>query len=235
MRAAWHRALHLLGIHPFLHAQAPLWNNDSLQIGRAVLNWLQWSRAGIDNLAQVLEDGAPKTFAKLQEEYNLHPQQEWGYLQLKHCLQQNSDTARWGLQTLPVVAYLKTWGRHKGVMADLYEVIMRHLCSQPLMEKIHLQRQGCLQRTYDTEDWTDILDTLDRGTHEAGLKFFLFKIIHDWCWTPVKLHRTGPLPHTNCCRCPEAHIDLLHIICGCPLVQPRWNAVGLTLAEYVPL
>ncbi|KAJ1151680.1 hypothetical protein NDU88_004460 [Pleurodeles waltl] len=76
-RAAWRRAHCLFGVHPLLHAQATLWNNNGLRIGREVLNWQQWSRAGILNLAQVLEDGAPKSFAKLQEEFNLHPQQEW--------------------------------------------------------------------------------------------------------------------------------------------------------------
>ncbi|KAJ1130798.1 hypothetical protein NDU88_009145 [Pleurodeles waltl] len=76
-REARCRAHRLLGVHPLLHAQAPLWNNNGLRIGREVLNWPQWSRAGVLDLAQVLEDGAPKSFAKLQEEFNLHPRQEW--------------------------------------------------------------------------------------------------------------------------------------------------------------
>ncbi|KAJ1123536.1 hypothetical protein NDU88_002005 [Pleurodeles waltl] len=46
-RAAWRRAHRLRGIHPLLHAQAPLWRNSGLRIGDEVLNWPQWKRAGI--------------------------------------------------------------------------------------------------------------------------------------------------------------------------------------------
>ncbi|KAJ1203505.1 hypothetical protein NDU88_007290 [Pleurodeles waltl] len=67
----------MFGVHFLLHAQAPLWNNDGLRIGREMLNWLQRSRVGIIDPAQVLKDGEPKSFAKLQEQFNLQPQQEW--------------------------------------------------------------------------------------------------------------------------------------------------------------
>ncbi|KAJ1163817.1 hypothetical protein NDU88_004269 [Pleurodeles waltl] len=46
-RAAWRRAHRLLGVHPLLHAQAPLWLNTGLRIGGDVLNWPQWKRASI--------------------------------------------------------------------------------------------------------------------------------------------------------------------------------------------
>ncbi|KAJ1192497.1 hypothetical protein NDU88_001804 [Pleurodeles waltl] len=133
-----------------------------------MLNWPQWSRVSIINLAQVLEDGAPKSFAKLQEEFNFHPRQEWRYLQLKHCLQQCADTIRWGLQTLPVVTYLKTWAKHKGVLAGLYEVITQHLYSQPLLEKLRLQWQDRLQRIFDTDDSADVLEPWTRALEKLG-------------------------------------------------------------------
>ncbi|KAJ1181278.1 hypothetical protein NDU88_006486 [Pleurodeles waltl] len=55
-QAAWRRAHSLLGVHPLLHDQAPLWRNGGLRIGGEVLNWPQWKRAGIHTLSQILEN-----------------------------------------------------------------------------------------------------------------------------------------------------------------------------------
>ncbi|KAJ1114241.1 hypothetical protein NDU88_002480 [Pleurodeles waltl] len=92
------------------------------------------------------------TDRRLLEELNLHPRQEWRYLQLKHCLHQGANTIRRWLKTSPVVTYLKAWGQHRGIMAGLYEVLIRQLYSQPLLDKLRLQWQDRLQRTLDLED-----------------------------------------------------------------------------------
>ncbi|KAJ1172006.1 hypothetical protein NDU88_003863 [Pleurodeles waltl] len=158
---AWQSAHRLLGVHPFLHAQAPLWHNDSIRVGGAALNWPHWRDTSITSLDQVLETNILKPFTRLIEEFRLHPTQMWKYLQLQHYMHQNRDIIHWGLQPSPIIAYLKTWGKYKGVMAGLYEVLISHLFSRPVVEKLRLQWQTHLQLTFEEEDWADTVDALD--------------------------------------------------------------------------
>ncbi|KAJ1194273.1 hypothetical protein NDU88_003562 [Pleurodeles waltl] len=106
-RVAWRRAHRLLGIHPLLHAQAPLWRKSGLRTGSELLDWPQWRRAGIHTISQILENDTLKSFLRLLEEFNLQPNQEWRYLQLKHCICQGTEAIRWGSRSSPVVAYLQ--------------------------------------------------------------------------------------------------------------------------------
>ncbi|KAJ1188591.1 hypothetical protein NDU88_005350 [Pleurodeles waltl] len=116
-------------------------------------------------------------------------------------------------------------------MAGLYEVLISHLFSRPVLDKLRLQGQTCLQQTSEEDYLADTVEALDRGTREARLKFCLFKILHDCYWNPVKLHKIGLLPHASCWCYADPRCDLLHVLSSCPSVQPLWKAVEHVLVD----
>lgn len=235
MRKTWQRAHRLLGSNPRIHIKAPIWNNTAIRVKGKTIFWPQWKQAGISTLDQLLHAGELKPFAQLSAEFDLPSHQIMNYTQLHLCLTKALGTRPWSLQTSPVISYLYTWGTHKGVISGLYKIFTFHLFSQPLSRTLHLKWQTRLSLTYDDEDWLVLLETLTRGVREARHKFCLFKILHDWHWSPSKLHKAGLLPHNNCWRCAVPGCDIIHILCSCPIIKSYWSYTGRVLQHTLPL
>ena len=235
MYQSWCGAHRLLETDPHIHANAPLWGNDGIRIGGKPIHWEQWKTVEIMKLHQVIKDGDMKPFEELCKEYDLPPSQKWCYLQLRHCLKSCIGARPWIIPASPVVSYLRVWGRFKGVMSGLYGLLERHLFSEPLLKSLRTTWQTRLHIEIKTEDWAELIKLIDRGTREARLKFCLFKTLHNWHWTPAKLHKAGLLHHANCWRCPNTTCDIIHILCDCPSVQSFWTGIGRVLQDVIPI
>ena len=148
----WRATLTQMGWKDRLIKCTPLWESRALSPLAKLQNVHDWDLIGISTLGDIMEGTALRSFQTLREEFQLHKNQFYRYLQLRHAI---SPLLR-GLEDLPENNPLESkllWGPlgRDGISKVYHSLIIN---SHDLVLDLKVRWES-LVGALDEEDWRD--------------------------------------------------------------------------------
>lgn len=100
-------------------------------------------------------------------------------------------------------------------------------------EDLRLIWQRDLNLDIDQDSCVKIISSVGWFARDIRGKFTHYKILHQYYFTPVRLHKMGLLENDLCWKCKKHKGTFLHAIWACPLVLPFWREIIKTVQEWL--
>ena len=205
-----------------------LWYNANIQIDKTSIHFSRFSEKNINYVSQLFNNnGLIKKWHKLKEEYNLHQNSYFQWVQLidsipekwKFIIKKNNEVA----------ANLTTHDHHlikgsrvitldKLTSTEIYSILTLKVKNKP-SSNIYFENLF----NYHDIDWTAVYMLPRLVTHNTYMRSFQYKILNNILYLNKKLHIFGIKPSPLCSFCNLYDETPCHIFYECDRVKFLWS------------
>lgn len=214
----------------FFHSHTPLWHNPLLGELRSLPGAARWAAKGIVFLFQVVTLFGVRHFQTLCEEFDLPPNMQFSYLQLKHALQTQFASGFPDSQMIPVVDVI-TGSNPEKLISTLYTTL-RNRETARIIDTARFKWEADLGQI-DINDWEVILENVRKTSPKLSERLTQLYIIHRSYLTPARIAKFSPNQNLNCPRCLSTPCSFFHLIWSCPVIQDYWSQIVKFLHDHM--
>ncbi|CAH2223038.1 Hypothetical predicted protein, partial [Pelobates cultripes] len=199
--AVWDEFMGATGYNNSFHPKSPI---STLRATVPDIPLLDWHKAGIKHISQLMTEGKVTPFPTLQAQWQLPSRAIFSYLQSKSVLEAYTTTAHNSKGSPQVTSQLlidRCWSspNKPKTLTLCYKTWQELTPTKPHPHKA--QREKDCDITLSDTEWLHVLNGLSKRTKCFSHVEAHRKLMHRWYMTPQRLHQLFPTISPLCWRC----------------------------------
>ena len=212
------------------HQHSPIFNNFHLLSGNSPFSFPQWSRKGINILADIFNDQGLRSFQDIREQYDIPGTSFFLYLQLRSSMRAYGVPWRAQLQLHPLHKIIGSKPLNCSA-SIIYTFLLRSSYKKLGISTVWSKDiQTNVEEFLENQAW----DIISISSKNPNHQLINWKIVHRLYFTPSKRFHMGLTQSPLCTLCnQEAMGTFMHMFWDCPGVSTFWSQVSTDLSLVV--
>ena len=226
---AWRKIKKIIGHEIGTPTHINIWNNPSINIQKAKINWEVWKKLGIGKLSDFIQNERVIPFQELKKEFAIKDAESFKYLQLKNWITKNLDLKNYRTTEISKILGKKGVVK-KRVIGETYSTLIKAESSDELLQQVFNKWNRDLNGVDAGEIWKECLQMTNNITTNENLRLIQYKLMTRIYYSRDKIHKFDSTSSDKCLKCPQSD-SLIHAFWHCEKINKVWEKIERWLSR----
>lgn len=208
----------------------PIVNNPLFKSSFMDKGFTQWKNYGIKNIGHLYGKGTFLSFQELQQNYGLHSNNFFRYLQIRDYVKSNTQVYR-SRESEILDECLNKHPNTEKLIAYIYNTLLNN--EVPPSEPYRYKWENEIGHPITKDMWDESLQQIHQCSLNARHTLIQFKVLHRLHYSKLKLNRIFPQISPICDKCLHLEANLTHTFANCIKLKHFWTDIFEITSEVI--